>query len=95
MGGGPLAGSVGGPLDNEGLGNPIGGGFPSPAPAQVNPAMDVVLTEIRNIVSAARRLGLKFPTVLPEVRAINNSCAVIAQKVNSSGPSPEPMAPPV
>ena len=95
MGGGPVGGPVGPPEESGQNPNPVGGGFPSPAPAQANPGMDILLTEVRNIVSSARRLGMKFPSVLAEVRTINNAVAMIAQKVQQSGPAPETMAPPV
>ena len=98
MGGGPI-GPVGPPEDQgyeaQGQGQGIGGGFPSPAPPQVNPVLDLVVRETRNIVSSTRRIVEKLSSAGPEVREIHRQLGIIAQKVQSSGPQQEPMAPPV
>ncbi len=71
------------------------GGAPiSPQEAQPNenPEMDML---IRQIVSAARRIGMKYPAAIAEVREITNVVPRIMQKVAQSRPAPEPMSPPV
>ena len=50
---------------------------------------------IKDIVSSARRLGMKYPACVEEVRAINNAVARMQPKILNSHPAPEPMAPPV
>jgi hypothetical protein len=53
------------------------------------------LSLVHTIVSATRRLGVKYPAALEEVRSINNAVARLQQKILKSHPAPEPMAPPV
>lgn len=90
-----------GPIQPPGGANPnasspgIGGGFPAAVPAQTNPGMDLLITATQQIVSASRRIGMKFPSAMQEVREINNLVARIQQKVQETGPAPEPMAPPI
>ncbi len=84
---------AGGSPEPEGPG--AGGGFPSPSPAQGDNSNSMDLSLVHTIVSAARRLGVKYPAALEEVRAINNAVARLQQKILKSHPAPEPMAPPV
>ena len=50
---------------------------------------------IRDLVSNARRIGLKYPAAAEEVRTINNAVQRIQQKILQSQPAPEAQAPPV
>jgi len=95
-------GNSGGPLTPPGSdqGTPsggagVGGGFPSPAPAVPDPN-EMGKRLVVDLVSAARRLGLKYPTMMTEVREITQNLAPkMLQKLVQSQPAPEPMAPPV
>jgi len=96
MGMGPImppgAGQQPPPQEEPGPG--IGGGSPA-APGQANPQMEQSLMAIKEIVSNARRLGMMYPAAVSEVRSINNLAQRLLQKIQSSGPAPEPMSPPV
>jgi hypothetical protein len=71
------------------------GGPPiSPMEGQPDPNAQV-LEWVRGIVSNARRIGMKFPSAIAEVREINNAVQRLQQKIVQSRPAPEPMAPPV
>jgi hypothetical protein len=49
-----------------------------------------------DLVTTARRLGMKYPSMITEVREITQNLAPkMLQKLVSSNPAPEPMAPPV
>lgn len=51
---------------------------------------------ITDIIVAARRLGVKYPNLMSEVREVTQNLAPrMLQKLVQSQPSPEPMAPPV
>jgi hypothetical protein len=50
---------------------------------------------VQQLVSTARRLGMKYPAAIAEVREINNAIQRLQQKIVQSRPAPEPMAPPV
>jgi hypothetical protein len=71
------------------------GGPPiSPQEAQPDPNAAAVMM-VRQIVEASRRLGMKFPAAIAEVREINNAVQRLQQKIVQSRPAPEPQAPPV
>jgi hypothetical protein len=71
-----------------------GGGFPAdPAVPDPNEMGKRLVTEL---VTTARRLGMKYPSMIAEVREITNGIAPkMLQKLVQSQPAPEPMAPPV
>ena len=50
---------------------------------------------IRDVVSNARRIGMKYQAAAEEVRTINNAVQRIQQKILQSQPAPEAQAPPV
>ncbi len=70
------------------------GSMISPAPAQADPNT-MALGWIRDVVSNARRIGMKYPAAAEEVRTINNAVQRIQQKILQSQPAPEAQAPPV
>ena len=71
------------------------GGFPSSVPAVADPNEDGKRL-VTNLVSAARALGLKYPTLITEVREVTNTIAPkMLQKLVQSQPSPEPISPPI
>jgi hypothetical protein len=73
----------------------VGGGFPSPQPAVPNPN-EMGQRLVTDLVTAARRLGIKYPQMMPEIREITQNLAPkMLQKLVQSQPSPEPLAPPV
>lgn len=72
----------------------VGGAPISPQEGQPDPNA-MVLESIRQIVSNARRIGMKYPAATAEVREINNAVQRLQQKIVQSRPAPEPMAPPV
>lgn len=87
----PLSGPDQGP-STQGAGP---GGAPiSPQEGQPDPNAQAVMM-VRQIASAARRLGMMFPSAVSEVREINNVIPRLQQKIVQSRPAPEPMAPPV
>lgn len=94
--GGPLTppGAEGGaPSASSGPGPQ--GGFPSSVPAVADPNEEGKRL-VTDLVAAARRLALKYPSMITEVREITNSIAPkMLQKLVQSQPAPEPMAPPV
>lgn len=72
-----------------------GGGFVSPAPAVPDPN-EMGTRLVTELVSVARRLGMKYPAMMTEVRDITQNIAPkMMQKLVQSQPAPEPMAPPV
>lgn len=89
-------GSSNGPLTPPGAdAGMTGGGFVSPAPAVPDPN-ERGNRLVTDLVAAARRLGLQYPAMMPEVREITQTIAPkMLQKLVQSQPSPEPMAPPV
>ena len=90
--GGPV-GPMGGDAPPEA--NPGPGGAPiSPAPAQPDQNA-MALTWIKELVSNARRIGMKYPAAMEEVRTITNAVQRIQQKIIQSQPAPEAQAPPV
>ena len=78
----------------QGPGPGPGGGFPSPAPAQPDPNREA-LVHVRGIVQGTRMLAQRYPAVAGEARQINDLIARILQKIQQSGPAPQPAAPPV
>jgi hypothetical protein len=70
------------------------GGFISPQEAQPDQNAQVLLW-VRNIVENARRIGMRYPAAMGEIRDINNAVQRLQQKIIQSQPAPEPMAPPV
>jgi hypothetical protein len=66
----------------------------SPMEGQPDPNAEAI-TMVRDIVATARRLGMKYPAAIAEVREINNAVQRLQQKIVQSRPSPEPLAPPV
>jgi len=71
------------------------GGFPSSVPAVSDPNEDGKRL-VTDLVAAARRLGLKYPSMITQVREITNNIAPqMLQKLVQSQPAPEPMSPPV
>ena len=78
-----------------GAGPGVGGGFPSSQPAVPDPN-EMGKRLGTDLVAAARRLGMKYPSMITEVRQITESLAPkMLQKLVQSQPAPEPMAPPV
>jgi hypothetical protein len=71
-----------------------GGGFISAQPPQPDANAEAVLW-VRDIAEKARRLGMKYPAALSEVREIHNALARLQSKLAQSQPAPEPVAPPV
>lgn len=63
--------------------------------AQADNGAAMAFDLVRTIVAASRRLGMKYPIALTEVRAINDAVARLQQKILQSQPAAEPMAPPV
>lgn len=78
----------------ESQGPGAGGGFPSPAPAQPDPNAQA-MTWVKDIVRNTRMLSQKFPAASGEVKEINDLLARILQKMQQTGPAPQPQAPPV
>ena len=91
-GGGGGAPQAGMPPEEQGPG--AGGGFPA-APGQANPQMEQALVMLKDIVGNTRRLANLYPSAVAEVRAILNSVSRFSQKIQSSGPAPEAMGPPI
>jgi len=87
--GGPLP-----PPDQNPQGATPGGGFPSPAPPAPDPT-GMAQGWMSDIVMIARRLGIKYPDLLPEVRDIAVAVQKMGPKLLSAAPAPEPMSPPV
>jgi hypothetical protein len=93
-------GAQGGPLQppgsDQGAASPgPGGGNPSPAPAVADPN-EAGMRLVTDLVTSARRLGMKYPAMMSEVREITQNLAPkMIQKLVQSQPAPEPMAPPV
>lgn len=50
---------------------------------------------LHDIIQSARRLGMKYPQCVAEVRDINNAITRMQPKILNSHPAQEPMAPPV
>ncbi len=67
----------------------------SPAPPQTNPEAAQLLELVRNIVSSARLISQKVPGATDIVRQINDLAQKLQLKVIQTGPTPEPMAPPM
>ena len=55
----------------------------------------MVLGWVRDLVATSRRIGMKYPAAMQEVREIQNAVQRLQQKIVQSHPAPEPMAPPV
>ena len=72
-----------------------GGGMSSPAPPVENPEAVQMLELVRNIVSSSRLLAQRVPGAVDIVRQINDLAQKLQLKIIQSGPTPEPMAPPV
>ena len=89
---GPMGEGAPGPPQDAGPGP--AGSMISPAPAQADPNT-MALGWIRDVVSNARRIGMKYPAAAEEVRTINNAVQRIQQKILQSQPAPEAQAPPV
>jgi hypothetical protein len=70
-----------------------GGVGPAPAPP-VPDQSGQAQGWIADVVTAVRRLGMKYPDVLPEVRDIMNAVTRMQPKILSAGPAPEPTTPP-
>ncbi len=85
--GGPL------PPPDAAQGAAPGGVFPSPAPA-VPDQSGQAQGWVADLVTATRRIGMKYPDCLPEVRDIMNAVTRMQPKILSAGPAPEPMVPP-
>lgn len=72
-----------------------GGGYVSPAPSVPDPN-EMGRRLVTELVTAARRLSMKYPDLTSEVREITQTLAPkMLQKLVQSQPAPEPMAPPV
>lgn len=54
-----------------------------------------MLELVRNIVSSSRLLAQKVPQAADIVRQINDLAQKLQLKIIQSGPTPEPMAPPM
>lgn len=92
---GPLTGPGEIPASSEAPSPAIGGGFPSPEPAVADPN-EMGKRLVIDLVTAARRLGVKYPNMITEVREITQNLAPrMLQKLVQSQPSPEAAAPPV
>ena len=81
--------------EQQASGNPPGGGFPSPAPAVPDPN-EMGKRLVVDLVTTTRRLGVKYPAMMQEVREITDRIAPkMLQKLVASNPAPEPQSPPV
>jgi len=82
----------------EGAPSPQGAGPGGPPiaaqEAQPDPNAAAVMM-VRTIIENTRRLGMKYPAAIAEVREINAAVQRLQQKIVQSRPAPEPMAPPV
>ncbi len=87
--GGPLPPPAG--VDPQGAAP--GGIPPSPAPGVPDQSAQAQ-GWIADVVTAVRRLGMKYPDTLPEVRDIMNAVTRMQPKILSAGPAPEPQTPP-
>lgn len=72
-----------------------GGGMPSPAPPVANPEAVQMLELVRNIVASSRLLAQKVPGAADISRQINDLAQKLQLKIIQTGPTPEPMAPPM
>lgn len=73
----------------------VGGGFASPAEAQVDEGSAQLLKSSLTIVANARMIAQKVPAATPEVRQINDLVARIQMKIKQGQAPAEPQAPPV
>ncbi len=81
--------------DQGSQGGTPGGGNPSPEPGVPDPN-EMGKRLVTDLIAAARRLGMKYPAMMPEVREVTQTLAPkMLQKLVQSQPAPEPMAPPV
>lgn len=87
--GGPLS-----PPNADDAGAAVGGVPPSPAPP-VPDRGSQAQGWLDDAVSSIRRVGMRYPEVLPEVRDIMNAITRMRPKILSSAPAAEPMSPPV
>ena len=66
----------------------------APQPPQPDANAQAVMW-VREIAEKSRRIGMKYPAAMQEVREINNALQRLQQKLAQSQPAPEPAAPPV
>ena len=84
------------PGDEQRLPQGAGPGGPPISPMEGQPDPNAQAIEmVRQLVMINRRLGMKYPAAIQEVREINDAIQRMQQKIVQARPAPEPMAPPV
>lgn len=83
------------PMDAQTSSPGPGGGFPSPAPAQVDPATTQAIQIVLTTVQGMKVLGRLSPRSQPKLVQINDLLSQVLADVKAGGPAPETQAPPV